>query len=209
MYVKNKIACQALCMLSILCGQAAAAPTDDAATENQPATVHDASGAGSTDRLAAPLLNSGSRTVDLLIELQGKQAGLGVAVTDRAATRADMPALRSGSPGRLAGPPALETSGTALFENGATTLTPARDTAQPVPRDPDWRGGAGDRSPDIATPSPGSRPSQARVAPEGDQLSLLRDVVRWLRENRDWVIGTSVVLLVAVGAASRRKTRRT
>lgn len=209
MYTNNKIACQALCLLAVLCGQVVAAPTGDTASESQPAAIPDASGAGSAAHLAAPQLNSGSRTVDLLIELQGKQAGLGVAVTDRAAVRADTPAPSSGSSGRLAGPPALETSGTGLFDTSPATLSPARDTAQAMPGNPERRGAVADGGPDTAAPNPAPRPHQARLAPDGDQLSLLRDAVRWLRENRDWVIATSVVLLVAVGAASRRKGRRT
>jgi len=40
------------------------------------------------------------------------------------------------------------------------------------------------------------------------RISQMRAAMTWLRENREWVIGGSVLLLVVTGLASRRKAQR-
>lgn len=194
---------QALFVLAILAGPAGAAPADDAANEALPPAAQDSPAQIPIDRAAAPHINSGSRTVDLLIELQGKQAGLGIQATERAATRADLAPLRSELAGSLAGTPPSRASGTGLFDGGASP-SPVDPSAalQAAQRGADWRAGQAHGGFADAPPRP------VTTGLDYGRSGPLRMALSWLRENRAWVVGTSALLLLAVGWVSRRRARR-
>jgi hypothetical protein len=198
-----------LLLLLMVLGPLAAAPTEEATADGQSGVVRDAVGAGPLQRVTTPEVNSGSRTVDLLIELQGKQAGLGIAATERAAPRTDVPATKAEAIARLTATPAPSINDTGLIGGGSVSVASPRDVPPAGPRDSDWRAGTAQNSPAMPAPSFGQQaPAAAGKAYDDGRTGLLRATVAWLRENRDWVIGLSALLLVTVGLASRRKAQR-
>ena len=209
MFPVKRSPAQAFFLLLLVFGPVAAAPTDEATADVQPGVVRDAVGAGPFERVTTPEVNSGSRTVDMLIELQTKQSGLGVTATERPAPRSDAPATRAEAVARLAATPAPSINQTGLFGGGPAPVTSPSDAPPTAPRDPDWRAGATQNSPAMPAPSFGQKaPAAEGKSVDDGRIGLLRAAVAWLRENRDWVIGISVLLLVTVGLASKRKAQR-
>ncbi|HRD95782.1 MAG TPA: hypothetical protein PLA97_05165 [Rubrivivax sp.] len=202
----------AVCLLVLAFGHVAAEPSDGATTDGQPGVVREAAATSSLERVTTPELHSGSRTVDMLIELQGKQAGLGVPATERAAPRADAPATRAEALARLAATPPASVEQTSLFGGGPVPVASPPHALPAGQRDPDWRAGATQNLQALPTPTLGS-PGLKMAAAEGrsdddGRISQMRAAMTWLRENREWVIGGSVLLLVVTGLASRRKAQR-
>ncbi|MBL8316589.1 MAG: hypothetical protein JNK55_22895 [Rubrivivax sp.] len=200
---------KALCLLLLVVfGPVGAAPTDEAPADGQAGVAREPANAGPLERVTTPQVNSGSRTVDLLIELQGKQAELGIKATERAAPRTDVPSTKAEALARLAATPAPSFNNTGLFDGPAPVASPGATPAGS--RAPDWHaGGVTQNSPATPTPSPGRKAlaSEGQSYDEG-RSGPLRAAVAWLRENRDWVVGVSVLLLVTVGLASKRKAQR-
>jgi hypothetical protein len=207
MFLLKRSPTKAFCLLLLAFGPVGAAPTDEATADGQAGVVRETDGAGPLERVTTPEVNSGSRTVDLLIELQGKQAALGITATERAAPRPDVPATRPEALVRLAPTPAPSFNNISLFDGPAPVASPGATPAGS--RVPDWRAGVAQNSPAMPTPSQGQKPQSAEGKTYDDgRIGTLRAAVAWLRENRDWVIGVSVLLLVTVGLSSRRKTQR-
>lgn len=200
----TKSACLAICLLTALVGPVCAAPTDEAMSERPTATTNDTTGAKPAERVATPDISSGSRTVDMLIELQGKQAGLAFTAAERAAARTDTPAPRTESAGQTAGAAAPTPNRAGLFGSGAIPVAPPRDAAPTtVNREAEWQPGSAQRS-SADGPVAGAAPRayESGLAHGDERVSMPRTVVAWIRENRALVIGVAVVVLVAVGAAS-------
>jgi hypothetical protein len=205
MFPASKSACSVICLLMALVGPTCAAPTDEAMSDRPTATSNDTTGAKPTDRVATPDISSGSRTVDMLIELQGKQAGLAFTAAERAAARTDTPAPKTDSAGQTAGAAAPTPSRAGLFGSGAIPVAPPRDAAPTTTanREAEWQPGSAQRS-SADGPAAGAAPRayESGLAHGEDRISMPRTVVAWIRENRALVIGVAVVVLVAVGAAS-------
>ncbi len=197
-----------LCVLGAFAGSAAAAPTDSVQSEDAAAIAGDAAGAKPAERIATPDLSSGSRTVDMLIELQGKQAGLGFSPAERSATRPEGAAPRSDPVGRLPEPAGLAVQRAGLFGNASLPGATPSVTSPGAPRGVEWRAGPAETGAATATPLAGPRTREASQADDDGRISLPRAVVTWIRENRGLVIGASLVVLVAVGAASRGMAQR-
>ena len=87
MYPAPKRACQAILLLIALVGPLSAAPVDEPASDASAATAVDSADSKSAERVATPHVSSGSRTVDMLVELQGQRAALALAASERAAAR--------------------------------------------------------------------------------------------------------------------------
>jgi hypothetical protein len=207
----NRSSARAFFLLLLAIGPVAAAPTDEATADGQAGVVRDARGSVPLERLTPSEVNTGSRTVDLLIELQGKQAGLGITATERAAPRADVSGTKADAIARLGAAPAPSIHDPGLLGSSVAPVASPSDVTPARPRDPDWRDGAAHSSDSSATPGPNfaqQAPAAAGKAYDDGHTSRLRAAVAWLRENRDWVIGVSVLLLVTVGLTSRRKAQR-
>jgi hypothetical protein len=146
-----------------------------------------------------------SKTVELLLEIQGKNPGL--AGGER--PKAEMPTPRSPTAAPAAAKPALGEDAAASPFGGAEALR-----AKPPGGDPqavDWseappsRFGGGSLPTGNAAPRDPSRPGTptAGAADEDDVRWLIpRRLVRFVRENRDMVILGSIGLLLLVWAAS-------
>lgn len=210
MFSASKRTWMVVCVLTALVGAARAAPTDEVASDRPTASFGDAAGAKPAERVVTPEISSGSRTVDMLIELQGKPAGLGPAVTERTSARTDLPTPKTDAAingfSALAPPPdKAGLFGSAANPVAATRYEPAAATKPP----PEWPSASAERSL-AGTASPGTTPQahQSELDGGGERLRVLRTVVNWIRENRTLVIGAAVLLLAAVGFASARAGQR-
>lgn len=195
-------------LLTAFLGLAGAAPSDEAMSEASPAAAGDTTGARPTDRVATPDVSSGSRTVDMLIELQGKQAGLAFTAAERAAARTDTPTPKTDSAAQPAGTAAPVPNRAGLFGSGAIPVAPPRDAAPTANREAEWRPGAVERSSTGPAAPAAARAYEFGLSHGDERISMPRTVVAWIRENRAIVIGVAVVVLVAVGAASMGVTQR-
>lgn len=144
-----------------------------------------------------------SRTVDLLIELQSKTAGLDF--NERA--RENPGATRPGVvPGVGAAPATGMVSATqnaaGLFGSGAVPMPPPRESTS---KDGDWRG----QSPNTSNSSYQNKDSRpGDDAAGGGRITLPREIIQWVRENRGLVVGGAVLVLVLLWATSMAFNRR-
>jgi hypothetical protein len=184
-----------------------AAPVD--AVDIAPAAGSDAGG-GQTRIQRQPAhgpaadTSGASKTVDLLIELQPRTAGLTFDARARPAERAIRP-----TEGERAGstqPARLEPKG-GLFGVGATPLPVARSlTDGPAPSGGDGRGPGG----------PAGRALADRATPGGSADLYVSDpwwrlpmaAVGFLREYRQAALWLSLGLLGVLGLATKRRARR-
>ena len=133
--------------------------------------------------------------------------GLDQLVDDAPPVGAELEQMEAQALVRLAPTPAPSFNNISLFDGPAPVASPGATPAGS--RVPDWRAGVTQNSPAMPTPSQGQKPQSAEGKTYDDgRIGTLRAAVAWLRENRDWVIGVSVLLLVTVGLSSRRKTQR-
>lgn len=183
----------------------AAPTTPDALDGPQPTDIE---ARAMPDRLRATEGATGPRTIDLLLDMQQRSAGVQFNerqrptkpgnVTPRtrpsgiasAAARA-VPAAASAAPGmRIEPPPTLPS---ALFGSGATPMLPSARAATVEPH-----GGAGTDAPP---------PRRSGVSPSGEPLPrwllLPRELINYVRENR-WLVLSSVAggLLLIWGVSS-------
>lgn len=167
------------------------------------------------DRSALPDVPSTSKTIDLLLEMQGRNPGLAGGEKPR---NTEIPTAR---------PRAAQPAGDVQpFGNDAAPRFGATDAGTPrpagVPVKPesaaiDWSDGAGRgmgqpgwssggvQSPAMPDPArSGAREDRGMGdgTPEARWLLIPRSVVRFVRENRDMVIGASVAVLLALWAAT-------
>lgn len=201
----------ALCIVLGPCLPAMAAPAEDKPVDAPPSASNESGVTKSVERLGMPDVSSGSRTVDMLIELQGKQPGLTIPATERAAARSEIASIRN-----LAAPqPVLSSTPahqSALFGGGIVSSEPLATPAAAAPgREPQWRSAAAERGLEGLPPGPSAAaPTAPRSgrAPEEDVLGPLRTAIGWIREHRNWVIAGALALLVALGGASRGMASR-
>jgi hypothetical protein len=192
-------------------------PTADAPDEEtQPRRPGDAEppkfvAPGGVDRSAVGAdVPSTSKTVELLLEMQGKNPGL--AGGER--PKAEMPTTRPSSGAASVARPAFGADAATPF-GGAEALR-----GKPPGADPetvDWSGaspsglGGGVLSAGGLTPREPSRPGATaeRSADEDDGLWLIpRRLIRFVRENRDMVVLGSVGLLLLLWAVTAISARR-
>lgn len=197
-----------LCLIGAFSGPASAAPTEEAMSDRQASSTGDAAGAKPVERAVAPEVSSGSRTVDMLIELQGKQVGLSFTAEERAAARTEPLAPKSDAAGRQAQVPGATVNRAGLFGSGAIPVAQPRESPQAGAREGEWRNGPAEPAAAGPAPNPSQRAYEAGRSHGDERLSLPRTVVAWIRENRSIVIGGALVILVAVGAASMGVAQR-
>ena len=167
------------------------------------------------DRAALPDVPSTSKTIDLLLEMQGRNPGLAGGERPR---NTEMPTARP----RVA-QPAVDVQpfgNDAAPRFGRPEVTPPRPAGVPVRPEAgtiDWSDGGGRGMGQPGWSSGGAQapamsdsvrngPRDDRVTgdgmPEARWLLIPRSVVRFVRENRDMVIGASVAVLLALWAAT-------
>jgi hypothetical protein len=142
----------------------------------------------------------GARAVDLLIELQSKTAGLDF--NERA--RENGSVARPGATLAAGTAPTVSSAGGAqntggLFGSGAVPMAPPKEN---VSKDSDWRG-----SPRNASPS---QQGEARSdnAGGGGRISLPRELIQWVRENRAMVVGGALLVLAVFWGTSVAVSQR-
>lgn len=198
----NRACLQLVAGLVICTGVAAApvAPADAADVPDQSAT---AAMSRATERSGAAESAGTSRSVELLIELQSKTAGLDFSERARENGTATKPGLAPGGPAA----PAVAGVGAAnnaagLFGSGAVPMPVAKETTS---RESDWRGSAHSNSSGSATQDS----SRGDTAGGGGRLTLPREIIQWVRDNRGTVvIGALAVLLVLWGTSIAFSQRR-
>jgi len=173
------------------------APTDAGDVPDQSAT---AAIGRATQKTGATETAGGARAVDLLIELQSKTAGLDFDERARENGTATRPgaSLATGNTVVTGGVGATPAAG-GLFGSGAVPMPPPKETSS---RDSDWR-----------TPARSASPSyQADARSEGDagggRVSLPREIVQWVRDNRAMVVGVALLVLAALWGTSLAVSRR-
>lgn len=196
-----------LCLMGAFGGPAHAAPTDEAVSEVPAAAANDAEGKA-IERAVAPDVPSGSRTVDMLIELQGKQASLGITAEERAASRPERPKPKADALGQQAVVPGATVNRTGLFGSDAAPVASPRQAQSGGARDAELRGGPAVPSAAGPAPDASQRTYAAGRTQTDERLGFLRTAVVWIRENRSLVIGAALGVLVAVGFASRGMAQR-
>jgi len=210
MYPAPKRACQAILLLIALVGQLSAAPVDEPASDASTTTAADSAATKAAERAATPHISSGSRTVDMLVELQGQRAALALAASERAAAPADtLGAPKAGLVANTpaAAPPSPNRAG--LFGGSTAAVSPSRDAAPMASSKAPWQAVHTESPAAGSTAGPAPRAYEPSVSRgEDGRLSLPRVVVAWIRENRNLVIGVAVMVLVAVGASSIRMAQR-
>lgn len=154
---------------------------------------------GVIDRSVVPTdMPSTSKTVELLLEMQGKNPGLEAGEKPKA----EMPTARRSASVASAAKPAFGADATSPFGDAeAIRVKPAAGDPQAVdwsaPPSSGFGGGTTARDPYRLGPS-AERPSSS-----DDVVRLIpRWLVRFVRENRDMVVLGSVVLLVLLWAAA-------
>jgi len=212
MYPAPKRACQAILLLIALVGPLSAAPVDEPASDASAATAVDSADSKSAERVATPHVSSGSRTVDMLVELQGQRAALALAASERAAARGDaLGAMGAPKAGLVANTPAAAVPSpnrAGLFGTSAAPPAPSRDAPPTASSKANWQAVHTDSSAAGPTAGPAPRAYEPSASHDDGRLSLPRVVVAWIRENRTLVIGVAVMVLVAVGASSIRMAQR-
>ncbi len=176
-------------ILALTCGAAHAAPTTPDKLADPPAPEQE--GAALPDRLRTPEAVTGSRTIDLLIDMQQRSAGLQFNERQRPARsgeikpRAAVPQLETpAAPTAQAPVPKVETPPlppSGLFGSGATPMVQAARTATVEPR-----GVAG-----VDTSPPRRTGPTSTGEPLPRWLLLPREVIEYVRENR-WLVLSSV-----------------
>lgn len=184
---------------SFVCAPALAAPVapGEAESGDEPAA---ASAIGRATEV--PRMGDGagsSRSVDILIELQKKSAGLDFSERAR----------ESGNASRVATPPAGSASSGAehpqsatrnaagLFGSGAVPMAAPRETST---RESEWRPTTG--MPSAAGEARSGAATEPVGGSGGGRWLLPREIVQWVRDNRAMVIGGAVVLLVLLWGTS-------
>jgi hypothetical protein len=149
-----------------------------------------------------------SKTVDLLIDLQPRTAGLAFDARPRPVQRP----MRLGDGERIVlGQPAPIPSAGVLFGVGATPLPTGRGVAG-ANVEPS-RNGAGGLGPGGGSAGTAlNRPSPSLLADEAHGLQrwlrLPLEAIGYVRENRGFVLGLSVGLLALLGVATKVLARR-
>lgn len=178
---------------------AAAAPVDAA-------DAPDTSGQPGAAIVTAPAQNNGvtdksgsSHTVDMLIELQSKSAGLDF--RERARENG-APPRSIVTPGGVGAPvpgaaPAMQSQG-GLFGSAAVPTPVARDTGN---RDSDWRGSTRSVSSGSVEQAHETNRDEAASNARG-LLKWPREVILWVRENRSLAVGGTLLLLALLWVGS-------
>lgn len=159
---------------------------------------------------SVPDWSGGTRTVDLLIELQSRRVGLEFnerprPLPDRGTRSGLLPAV---PPKKGEETPSPSNPGSGLFGVGATPMV-----ASPKPGastgDGPWKtgsaGGGDPPPPSRSHPSGGSGSSEegaARLPP------WPRELIRFVRDHREWVIGGAIALLATMWGGSMALGRR-
>lgn len=171
--------------LTLVFGTSHAAPTaGDTSTEN---------GAESDVPRAAPAARGAeSRTVDLLIELQPRSAGLEF---NERARPSSVDRSNRVVPERAASQP--EASRAGLFGAGATPpVTARRASSDP---DQDYKVHTGGVNVNSDAPRGGSSGSGVIEEPGA---GIARRAISFVRENREWVVGGGILVLALMWGAS-------
>lgn len=185
-------------------------PTDAGAAEATRTTGAETTSGKLVERATSPELPGGNRTVDLLIELQPKNSGLGFSETNRAETRANQPPPKSAaeSPAGSFANPANQTG---LFGFGAVQISPPSQPtgASDRPREADWRSkSSGGESSAAPAPAGAARQSRPGASNDDESVSIPRAVVAWIRGNRNAVVGGALAMLLAIWGASMAKAKK-
>jgi hypothetical protein len=134
-----------------------------------------------------------SRAVEMLIDMQGKSAGLDFSAGTRAldkSSQADSPSRKSQESSLAPMPEPARASQSGLFGSGATPVPATRPGADPGSA---WRPATSTAGASDLTEN-GSVPRATGAGTEWDQrLNLPRTVVAWVRDHR------SVVVVLAIG----------
>jgi len=196
--------CAAALLGLILGATAVAAPVapDAADMPQQPAAsalVRPSERAGTVESA------NGSRSVDLLIELQNKTAGLDFNERARengnTARSAALPVA-----GATAATPAVSaTPNAGLFGSGAVPMPPPRETSA---KESDFHQVQSRSNESSSGYQPGKDNAQNDDGAGGGRVSLPREVIRWVRENRGMVAGGALLALVALWGTSVAVTQR-
>lgn len=151
------------------------------------------------------------RTMDLLIDLQPRSAGLEFSDRARALDKSvkATPGIAD-RPAPSAAPPAPVAPPGGLFGVGATPTVMSRRV--PTHSDIDWRGSADSggtaatSGSSTAAAGPQSAYGQALEIPRW--LLLIRDLIQYVRDHRDMVIVSAITLLVLLWGGSIAFTRK-
>ncbi|MDP2004413.1 MAG: hypothetical protein Q8K45_01945 [Rubrivivax sp.] len=189
------------------CLPAQAAPTTpDTPDAGQPV---DSSERGLPDRLRAGDAQAGSRTIDLLIDMQPRSASTQPGAAQRppgaeTKARASVAPAASSTPAVLGPAPAVArvqlppVTPSGLFGAGAAPPAPSTRGAmpdQPMSAGPDTR----------PQRQPGAPSSSA--APRPRWLQWPREVIQYVRENRAFVLGSVFAGMLLIWAGSRLLAR--
>jgi hypothetical protein len=180
---------------------AAAAPTTSESAE----VSNDESAAAAARTLRdAPGHSAGDQTLDRLIQLQSRTAGIEFKERQRPVA----PSLRNGTmagtippfkPATATAPPPQTTHG--MFGSGAVPQQQTAATTETSAVEPPWKQREMANTPGAAGTGGGDAPS-ARV------LLIPRELILFIRENRGWVLGGSLSALALCWAASMAFARR-
>ena len=147
---------------------------------------------------------STSKTVELLLEMQGKNPGLEAGERPKLDTTAVQPSAASGVPAKAAfgGDAALPFGGPEVLGNKPEGRAPEAVDWSEAP--PSRFGGGGQPSFGAgAAPREPNRPEAAERLPSSDEdLGIPRKLVRFVKENRDMVVMGSIALLLLLWGIS-------
>ena len=153
-----------------------------------------------SDRASTVESANGSRSVDLLIELQNKTAGLDFNERAREnGNTARSTALPVAGATQATTPGSATPNAAGLFGSGAVPMPPPRETTA---KESDFHQ-VNSRSNESSS---GYQPSRDNTQNDdgagGGRVSLPREVIRWVRENRGMVVGGALLALVALWGTS-------
>ncbi len=192
-------------LLSLTVTTLAAAPVAPADEGDVPDQSAAAAIGRATQKPGAAESAGGARAVDLLIELQSKTAGLDFNERARengtaARPGATLPALNPPAAGGVGGP---QTAG-GLFGSGAVPMAPPKESST---REGDWRTSTRTASPSYASDTRTERDGSGGGG-GGGRVSLPREVIQWVRDNRAMVVGGALFVLAALWGTSLAVSRR-